>query len=136
MADIVVVPAAVLIYAGAEVQHGLTCGAVAVTAGEAVYTAVDGSICKCTAASALLAAATGVTLNAASPGQPVSIVKSGPYNPGVAVTVGLQYGVTDTAGGIALISERAAADFVTVLGIATTTTKIQLAINKSGVAIA
>jgi hypothetical protein len=44
--------------------------------------------------------------------------------------------VTDTPGGIGLTSERGAADFKTILGVAVTTSRINVDINASGVAIA
>ena len=134
MADLAVTAANVVIYTGASTGSG-TAGE-ALTAGEPLYKHTDGKYYAALADTALHAACVGVALNDAAAEQPITFIKSGGFNPGAAVTVGYVYGITDTAGGISLISERAAADFPTILGFATTTSRIELDINKPGVVIA
>jgi hypothetical protein len=119
--------------AGSTVADG-TAGE-AVTQGQTLYKHTDGKLYKALADTAAHAAAVGIALNAASANQPVRYLTAGGINPGAAVVVGTIYGVTDTAGGIGAISERSTADYITILGIATTTSNINVVINKSGVAV-
>lgn len=135
MADLSITAANVLAASGAE-KNRATAGA-AITAGQVIYIlSTDSKAYLADDTTAVKAAARGVALNNAAIGQPVTYISAGDFNPGAAVAVGLIYGVTDTPGGIGLVSERASADFVTVLGIATTTSNIHLSINRSGYAIA
>ena len=133
MADDAVTPANVLAYSGATTAKGIA--AVAITAGQTLYLNGDGELALAIDTSAAAAACVGVALCNADPGQPLVYLTSGGLNPGAAVTVGLQYGVTDTAGGIGLLSERGAADYITLIGIATTTSRIEVEIQASGVPI-
>ena len=134
MADLVVVATAVLPYTGCATD--VANAGEAITAGQAVYMHTDGTLLKAITTSAITAAARGVALNGGAVGQPITYVKSGGYNPGVACVVGVVYGVTDTAGGVGDVADRGAADFITILGVATTTSRIEMSINRSGVAIA
>jgi hypothetical protein len=133
MADLSVTPANVLPYAGAKIQEGRA--GEALTAGQAVYLHTDGKVHKADCSTLAKAAAVGVTLNGAAAGQPVSYAQAGGVNPGATVAVGAVYGVTDTAGGIGPIGDRSTGDYITILGIGVTTSRINLAINASGVAI-
>jgi len=134
MADIIVVPADVLVYDGAASNVGIA--GEAITAGETLFLHTDGALYLALCDTALHAAAKGVALNNADPDQPVSYVTGGGLNPGVAVVVGTVYGVTDTAGGISGIVDRGATDYMTVLGVATTTSRIELRIWASGYKLA
>jgi len=133
MADLIITAGNVLIYDGAEIGHGRA--GEAVTAGEAVYQHTDGKLWLADCATAAKANAKGVALNDAATNQPVAYIKKGGLNPGAAVTVGAVYGVTDTGGGIGLISERAAEDYMTILGVASTTSRIDVQLNVSGAKI-
>ncbi len=134
MADIAVTPANVLKYTGARTGSG-TAGET-ILAGQVLYRkAADGLLWKAVDTAAASADAVGVALNGASAGQPVTYLISGGLNPGGTVVVGTTYGVTDTAGGIGAVSERASGDFITVLGIGTTATRIDVDIQASGVAV-
>ena len=134
MADLVVTATSVVKYTGAKTGQGIA--GETITAGQALYLSTTNLLMKADDTTALKAACVGIALNGGAINQPIQYVTSGGINPGAAVAVGLTYGLTDTAGGIALISERASADFMTILGIATTTSRIQVNINASGVAIA
>ena len=134
MADIVPVAASVVKYTGASTDT-VTAGE-AVTQGMTVYQHTDGKMYKALCDTAAHAACVGVSLNSASAGQPLEILKGGGLNPGVAVVVGVVYGVTDTAGGISDVVDRGATDYLTILGVATTTSRINVAINASGAVIA
>jgi len=133
MADLVVTADDVVVAAGAQTDLG-TAGE-AITAGLTLYKGAAGTLLKALADTSPHAAAVGIALNNAAEGQPVSYVKAGGIDPGATVVVGTIYGVTDTAGGIGDVAERASADFVTILGIGTTASNIDLAINHGGVDI-
>lgn len=134
MADLTVTPANVLPYSGARIQTGRAGETIA--AGQALYLKdADGKLWKADDASAAKAAAVGVALNGGAAGQPISYLEAGGVNPGATVVVGVVYGVTDTPGGIGAISERAVGDYITILGVGVTATRIDVAINASGVAV-
>jgi len=134
MADMVVTAADVLKYSGARTETG-TAGET-ITAGMAVYKlAADSEYYKADDTSAVKAACVGIALNNAGNGQPLTILKSGDIDPGATVVVGTVYGVTDTAGGIGDVAERLSGDYVTVIGIGITASKLQVAINQAAVAI-
>ncbi|HUU11868.1 MAG TPA: hypothetical protein VM431_15190 [Phycisphaerae bacterium] len=133
MADLSITAANVVAGTGADVEWG-TAGE-AITAGQSLYKKADNKMWKADDTSAAEAAVEGVALCDAGTDQPVCYITGGPLNPGAIVAVGTTYGVTDTAGGIGPISDRASADFVSIIGVATTTSNIQVAINQAGVAI-
>ena len=133
MADLVVTATNVVKYTGARTANGIAGETIA--AGQALYLASTGLLMKADDTTATKAACVGVALNGGAINQPIQYLTGGGLNPGAAVTVGATYGVTDTAGGVGLISERASADFITILGVATTTSRIEVAINRAGVAI-
>lgn len=82
--------------------------------------------------SAATANAVGICLTGAAAGQPVRLMTSGTITIGATVAVGKPYYLS-TAGLIAPVDDLATADFVTHLGIATSTTKIAVRIQVSGV---
>lgn len=107
-----------------------------ITAGMSVYKdAATGYYKKASTASAAAAAIEGISLNGASLGQPLQIQTSGNINPGGTVTVGEIYCASDTAGGIGPEGDNTTGDYVTVIGIGTTTSNISMNIHQGGVAI-
>lgn len=68
--------------------------------------------------------------------QPVVYCSTGDYNPGGTVVIGTVYVVDLTAGGIAPTADMLTGDFQTIIGVATTTSNINIDINVSGVAVA
>lgn len=106
----------------------------AVTAGQVVYQHTDDKAYKADTSTAAKAAAKGITLNAAAAGQPVSVLESGPLAFGAILTAGQVYCVSDTAGGIRPVADNGSGDYVTVLGIATSTSVLNVDISQSGVA--
>ena len=131
MADLVITAANVVRYDGAETARGLA--RETITAGQVLYRHTDGKVYKALDDTAAHADCIGVALCNASADQPVVYATVGEYNPGAAVTVGEVYGLTDTAGGVGLISERNLLDFITVLGVATTTSRIDIKIDVAGI---
>lgn len=136
MADLSITPTSVVKYAtspAAVTSQGIAGETIA--AGQALYLAA-GLLMKADDTTAAKAACVGVALNGGAINQPIQYITSGGLNPGATVAAGIAYGVTDTAGGIGAISERASADYVTIIGVGATTTRINVDIIKSGVAIA
>lgn len=134
MADITVTAANVLKAAGGTVI-GVTAGGT-VTAGQLVYkdTADSDEYKAADADAQATAALAGIALNGGADGQPIDVLTSGNINPGGTVTVGEVYCVSTTAGGIAPHSDLLTGDFVSILGIGTTTSNIKVDISVSGVA--
>lgn len=77
----------------------------------------------------------GIALNDAADEQPLVVITSGDLSLGAILTVGETYVLSAAAaGGIAPISDLTTGNYVTVLGIARTTSILQLSINSSGIA--
>jgi len=108
----------------------------AVARGKVAYTkAADGAAWIATAVgTSAQAAVTGIFLNDGAAGQPVRMISSGNLAFGAILTVGMIYVLSD-AGAIAPISDLATSDFVSVIGIATTTSNMLLTIINSGVEV-
>lgn len=136
MADLVVTAGNVLAGTGAKTKT-VTAG-VTITAGQTVYKDASDSGKYKLAIDTSVAASNveGIALHGASNGQPLTILTGGSINPGATVAVGVVYGVTDTGGGIGAISERNAGDYISVIGIGTTTTNIAVNLQVSGIAMA
>jgi hypothetical protein len=137
MADITITSSSVLKTSTTVVNHG-TAGA-AITAGEPVY--IDASDSKkikpAIATAEASAAAVGVALNDAADDQPVSYAIAGNVTYNAGMTVGAVYCVSgNAAGAIAPVADLGSGDYVTVLGIASTTSNLILTPSVSGVAIA
>lgn len=136
MADISVTAANVKTYSGATVKGG-TAGAT-ITAGQTIYkdSTVSDKL-KPADADASLAAATivGVALNGASLDQPVDYISKGGLNPGGTVAVGTIYLASPDAGGIQPHGDLLAGDYVSIIGVGTTTSRIEVNIQNSGVAV-
>lgn len=135
MADLVITAANVVKTSGVSVEG--TAGAT-ITAGTPIrIDASDSNELKesdCTT-SATTAGVDGIALNNASDGQPLTYLKSGGVmNLGATLAVGKIY-VLSTSGGIAPVDDLTTADYTTVLGVATTTALITLAITASGVQV-
>lgn len=135
-ADITITAANVIPGAGATYHEG-TAGAT-ITAGQPVYLdSADGKLklADANAASADAATVKGIALQGASAGQPLKTQTSGPITIGATVTQGTIYVLSATAGGIAPAADLATGHRVTVLGVATSASVLQLQITSSGVAV-
>jgi hypothetical protein len=133
-ADLTVTASSVKKVTGAAVDRG-TAGA-SVTAGQPVYKdATDSGKLKAADADAQASSVcVGIALHAASTDQPLEYLTSGPIDIGATVTVGQIYVVSTTAGGIAPYSDLASGDYVTVIGVGTTTGRIEVRLNVSQIA--
>jgi hypothetical protein len=133
MADLALTAANVLAGDGAIVQTAPAGSAV--TAGQPIYLdtaagAVNPAMAAGTATQALVS---GIALNSAATGQPVTYVVAGHVELGVVLTVGAIYCLSANAGKIAPAADLAHPDYVSILGVATTTSDLALAITNSGV---
>lgn len=105
-----------------------------VTAGQPGYRkAIDGLYYKADAnASSATAEALGVFLSGASTSGYALFCTAGSYLAGATLTVGETYVVSATAGGIAPLADVTTGWYVTILGVASSATTLQLSIFRSG----
>lgn len=132
MGDLTITGESVLAGAGSNVAQG-TFGAT-ITQGIPVYLDGSSQLQKCDTTSSTKAACVGITLNSGAAGQPASYLTSGPITIGATVATGTTYALSDTSGLIALASDNGSGDYITILGVATSTTVLNVRIQASGVA--
>jgi len=130
--DITVTAANVVPGAGAK-KENVTAGAT-ITAGEVVYKAADGDYELADASALATSRVAGIALNGASSGQPLTILTEGNITIGATVAVGTIYVLSAAAGKIAPDADIVTSEFITILGVATTTGIIKVKINASEVA--
>jgi len=134
MADLSITAANVIAGSGATVKGG-TAGAT-ITAGQVVY--LDSAAGTYKLADNDDAAADephGIALNGAAAGQPLAVLTEGPVTIGATLTAGTTYYLSDTAGGICPHGDLANPQTVTLLGIATSASVLQVGIVQTGVTI-
>lgn len=78
----------------------------------------------------------GVAMSAASTDGYFIMATEGLVNLGATLVVGTIYVLSDTPGGIGPIADAGSGDYISIIGVATTTSLCDLQINNSGVAIA
>lgn len=108
-----------------------------ITAGMPIYRdAGDSNKLKAARANATgTASVVGISLNGGANGQPGNYQSSGQINLGATLAVGETYCVSDAvAGQIVPIGDLGSGDYVTILGVAISTSLLQLDIHNSGVA--
>lgn len=136
MADLSITAANVIAGASASTENGNL--GVAVTAGQAVYKgAADGLwyLADNNSATAAARQAMGIALNGGGIGQPVRVLLSGPVTIGATLTAGVAYYLSDTAGGICPVADLGTGEYSCFIGLATSTTVLDVAIKYSGVAL-
>jgi hypothetical protein len=136
MADLSITAASVLAGSGARVKLG-TAGAT-ITAGKAVYLdAADNEykLADCDSATAAVRSPAGIALNGASDGQPLVVLEEGPITLGATMTAGVAYYLSPNPGGICPVADVLAGDYPVIIGIATSTTVLDVSIQEAGVAI-
>jgi len=136
MANLAPTAASVIAAAGARVKDVVA--GETITAGMVVYkkTADGSKYWKAINDDETSAAAEGIAINGASRNQPMRICTGGNINPGATVVLALPYTVAGTAGMLCPQADVASADYMTILGIATTTSNILLDIDVSGALLA
>lgn len=134
MVDIVITPASVIKGATSSVQHG-TAGAT-ITAGEAVYLdSATGTFKLANCGAAATAGAYGIALNGADTGQPLAVHRAGAITIGGTLTAGTAYYLSATDGGICPFADLVATDAVVQLGLASSTTVLEVQIQNPGVTL-
>lgn len=137
MADLTITASLVLPGTNPAYLDG-TAGAT-ITAGQSVYQdASDSNKFKLADAnaSATTANAKGVATHGASAGQPLRVQNGGGIDLGATLAVGRIYVVSANAGGIAPQSDLATGWYTTILGIATTTSNLEMLTRAGGAAYA
>lgn len=136
MADLTITSASVL--AGSGARRVIGTAGVSVTAGQVVYldsATATYKLADNNSATAEVRAPAGIALHAAASGQPLAVHTSGPITIGAALTAGVAYYLSDTPGGICPVADLASGEYPTILGIATSTTVLNVAIQSAGVAL-
>lgn len=107
-----------------------------ITAGQPVYRdATAGNKLKPADADVLATSlAVGIALHGASDGQPLQYATGGTLTFNAVLTAGTVYVASTNPGGIAPVADMASGDFVTILGIGTSTTVLKIGIIQSAVA--
>jgi len=131
MSDFSVTAASVVKTANTAISEGIAGGTL--TAGQAVYvdTSDSSKLKGCDADASATSVCAGITLHGASNGQPIKYATSGNLTFNAAFAAGDCVCVSTTVGGLAPYADLASGDFVTVVGIATSTTNLKIQINAS-----
>lgn len=108
-----------------------------ITAGMAVYLdASSGKYLKSDSNSATVAArgVRGVALNGASLNQPLAVQRTGDVTLGATLVANTSYYLSDTPGGICPLADVGTGEYLTLMGVAISTTVLRLGILSTGVA--
>lgn len=136
MSDLSITAASVIAGSGARKINGIA-GAT-ITAGKVVYQEASTGkfkLADCDSATDEVRSPFGIALNGASDGQPLTVLTEGPVTIGATMTAGVAYYLSPNAGGIAPVADVLTGDHTIILGIATSTTVLDVNIQESGVAI-
>jgi hypothetical protein len=134
MADLTITVADVKKTDSTSIAEGIA-GAT-ITAGQPVYkdSTASNKLKPADADVLASAAAVGIALHGASADQPLKYATSGNLTLSAVMTAGAVYVVSTNAGGIAPVADLGSGDYVTLLGIATSTTNLKLSISVSATA--
>lgn len=134
MADLTITAANVRAESDARIQTGTA--AETITPGDALYNNSSSQLALADATDAAKDALVGVSVGYADAGEKLAYVTSGGMDVGATLTVGEAYGCSpNAAGGIAPTSDLGSTNYVSFLGIATTTTRLVLGILNTGEAL-
>lgn len=136
MADISVTVTAVLPGSNAVTENG-TLGAT-VTAGQVVYKAASTGTWKLADSNdstAEVRQGSGIALNGGVSGQPVRVLKQGDLTLNAVLTAGLAYYLSDTPGGICPVADIGSGEYVELVGIAKSTTVLNVNFIYPGVSL-
>lgn len=136
MADLTITAANVISGNGADIAHG-TAGA-SITAGQTVYrdpTTKKYLLADSNSGTVAARSPTAFALHAASDGQPLAVHREGPLSFGAILTPGVAYYQSDTPGGICPVADVGSGEYSTILGIATSSSVLDVDFRSSGVAL-
>lgn len=133
MADLVITAANVAARGGAKTGDG-TAGAT-ITAGQGVaLDPADGKLKLWDSnGAAALRKPYGIALHGSSNGQPLRVHRKGPLTLGATLAAGVAYYMSDTPGGICPVADVGTGETATLLGMATSTTVLEVDFLESGV---
>lgn len=123
---------------GTSAKKQVATASATITAGQTIYKdATTGKVAPSDVDSGTAALRTpvGVAINGAGVNQPVQYVYDGDVNVGATLVVGTIYVASDTLGGIKPAADLNSGDYVTVLGVATTSSNLKMKMNVSGAAV-
>lgn len=136
MADLTVTASSVLANSGSAVEHGTA--AAALTAGQVLYkddaTGRYG-LADSNSATAGVRVPVGIALHAAATGQPVAVLTRGPITIGATLAAGTTYALSETPGGLQPTADLASGEYPSIIGMATSTTVLNVKIQSAGVAL-
>ncbi len=128
MADLTITAANVKKGTGAVLETGIA--GVAVTAGQPVYKDASNSnkfgLSDCNSATSAQRSVYGIAMHAAGADQPLVVQKGGQITIGATVVPGTVYCVSGTPGGIRPVADNTSGDFVSLIGVAVSTTVIDM----------
>lgn len=135
MADLTITAANVVAASGSKSRPG-TAGAT-ITAGQAVYLDATDNKWKLADAdgAAALRSPGGIALHGASNGQPLQVHTEGRLTIGATLAAGTTYYLSPTPGGICPLADVQSGDYTVIIGIAVSTSVLDVKIHESGVAI-
>jgi hypothetical protein len=136
MTDLSITAANVVAGGGAKRADGFA-GAT-ITAGQAVYldtTTGTWKLADNNSATAAARSPQGIAMHGASSGQPLAVHTKGKITIGATMTAGVAYYLSDTPGGICPVADLASGEYPTFIGIASSTTVLDVNITESGVAL-
>lgn len=136
MADLTITANNVAAGSGAQTVTG-TAGA-SITAGQVVYLdSADGKykLADCDSATAGVRVPAGIALHASANNQPLTIIRSGPVTIGATLTAGVAYYLSQNPGGICPVADLSAGNYPTIMGMASSTSVLNVKIITAGVAL-
>lgn len=136
MSDLSITAANVISGSGAKRTLG-SAGAT-ITAGKVVYLDIADNkykLADCDSGTAEARSPIGIALNGASDGQPLVVHERGPITIGGTLDDGIAYYLSPNPGGIAPVADILTGDYPVLLGIATSTTVLEVNIQEAGVAL-
>ena len=131
MTDISITAANVQTTGNSNIKHGRA-GAT-ITAGQVVFLNSSSEYVLADADDTSLDAVGGIALNGAADGQPLAVCSGGDLTLGAVMTAGLPYFLSAAAGGIAPYADLGSDDAVIQIGMAKSTSVLNVRINDSGV---
>jgi hypothetical protein len=136
MADLTITATSVVAGADSIQVHGIL--GETVTAGQVLYQdTTTGKWFKAdnNAGTELVRKAQGIALNGGAVNQPVTVHKRGAITIGATLTAGTAYYLSDTPGGICPLADLLSGEYVVLLGLAASTTVLNVDIQYPGVSL-
>jgi hypothetical protein len=136
MANLSITAASVQVASTVKLSRGVAGATIA--AGDALYadTSDSGKLKLAIATSAAAAVFAGIATHAAATGQPVQYIPAGAITIGATLAVGVVYVVSATAGKICPVADLVAGNYLTIIGMPSTTAILQVYPKASGTALA